>query len=66
LKFDSATGALALDEAFHDADGKPGFNFADRDWPHGWKDRENRMAWCFRAELSSICAPVPTGVFAGR
>ncbi len=37
LKLDPATGALSLDEAFHDADGKPGFNFADREWPHGWK-----------------------------
>jgi hypothetical protein len=26
-----------MDDAFHDADGKPGFKFADRDWPHGWK-----------------------------
>ena len=37
LKFDPATGALSMDEAFHDTDGKAGFNFADRDWPHGWK-----------------------------
>ncbi len=37
LKFDQATGALSVDDSFHDADGKPGFNFADRDWPHGWK-----------------------------
>ena len=37
LKFDPATGALAMDESFHDADGKPGFNFIDRDWPQGWK-----------------------------
>jgi hypothetical protein len=37
LKFDSATGALGFDEGFHDADGKPGFNLADRQWPHGWK-----------------------------
>jgi hypothetical protein len=37
LKLDQATGALTLDEAFHDADGKPGFNFANRDWPHGWR-----------------------------
>lgn len=35
LKFDQATGALTMDETFHDADGKAGFNF-DRDWPHGW------------------------------
>jgi hypothetical protein len=26
-----------MDGAFHDADGKPGFNFADRGSPHGWK-----------------------------
>jgi hypothetical protein len=26
-----------MDDAFHDAEGKPGFNLADRDWPHGWK-----------------------------
>jgi hypothetical protein len=37
LKLDQATGALTLDNAFHDADGKPGFNFANRDWPQGWK-----------------------------
>jgi 56kDa selenium binding protein (SBP56) len=37
LKFDPATGVLTMDEAFHDADGKPGFNFENRDWPHGWK-----------------------------
>jgi 56kDa selenium binding protein (SBP56) len=37
LKLDQATGALSLDQAFHDANGKPGFDMADRDWPHGWK-----------------------------
>ncbi len=37
LKFDSSSGAISIDEAFHDADGKSGFNFSDRDWPHGWK-----------------------------
>jgi hypothetical protein len=37
LKFDPATGALSMDDTFHDADGRPGFNFADREWPHGWK-----------------------------
>jgi hypothetical protein len=37
LKFDPQTGALTMDEAFHDAGGKPGFDFANRDWPHGWK-----------------------------
>lgn len=36
LKFDQRTGILTLDRAFHDVDGKPGFNF-DRAWPHGWK-----------------------------
>jgi hypothetical protein len=37
LKFDPSTGAISLDEAFHDSDGKPGFNFNNREWPHGWK-----------------------------
>jgi len=37
LKLDQATGALSLDKDFHDASGKPGFDMADRDWPHGWK-----------------------------
>jgi hypothetical protein len=37
LKLDQKTGVLSVDDAFHDADGKPGFNLADRDWPHGWK-----------------------------
>jgi hypothetical protein len=37
LKFDPSFGAISVDESFHDADGKPGFRFADRDWPHGWK-----------------------------
>jgi hypothetical protein len=37
VKLDLATGALTMDDTFHDADGKPGFNFADREWPHGWK-----------------------------
>jgi hypothetical protein len=36
LKFDPSTGAISLDDAFHDSDGKPGFNFSNRDWPHGW------------------------------
>jgi hypothetical protein len=37
VTLDQATGALAMDNSFHDPDGKPGFNFADREWPHGWK-----------------------------
>ncbi|MGO8797017.1 MAG: hypothetical protein ACLQLC_19525 [Candidatus Sulfotelmatobacter sp.] len=37
LKFDPANGAISLDDAFHDSDGKPGFNFTDRVWPQGWK-----------------------------
>jgi hypothetical protein len=36
LKFDQTTGALTLDEAFHDDAGKPGMNFIDRSWPQGW------------------------------
>ena len=37
MKLDPASGALTIDEAFRGTDGKPGFNFDNRDWPHGWK-----------------------------
>lgn len=36
LKFDPQTGALAIDETFHDTNGKPGFDFSNRDWPQAW------------------------------
>lgn len=37
VKLDQATGALSIDEAFHDDNGKPGFDMTNREWPHGWK-----------------------------
>ena len=37
VKLDQATGALSIDTAFHDDNGKPGFDMANREWPHGWK-----------------------------
>jgi hypothetical protein len=37
LKLDQATGALSIDPAFRDTDGQPGFSFAERKWPQGWK-----------------------------
>jgi len=37
VKMDPNTGSVSLDENFRDTDGKPGFSFADRQWPHGWK-----------------------------
>jgi hypothetical protein len=36
LTFDSETGALTVDRAFHDDKGNPGFDFDSRTWPHGW------------------------------
>lgn len=36
LTLDQQTGALAIDTAFCDADGKPGFSFDARAWPHGF------------------------------
>jgi hypothetical protein len=36
LKLDASSGALTIDEAFRDTDGKAGFSFATRAWPHGW------------------------------
>ncbi len=37
LKLDQKTGVLSVDAAFRDTDGQPGFSFAEREWPHGWK-----------------------------
>jgi hypothetical protein len=37
LKLDPASGKLSVDDAFRDQDGKPGFSFSERAWPHGWK-----------------------------
>jgi hypothetical protein len=36
LRLDEVTGALSVDETFRDTDGKAGFSFAKRAWPHGW------------------------------
>ena len=36
VKLDPKTGALSLDEAFRDSDGKVGFSFVGKQWPHGW------------------------------
>ena len=36
LKLDAASGTLTIDETFRDTDGKVGFSFAKRAWPHGW------------------------------
>jgi hypothetical protein len=37
LKLNETTGAISVDMDFRDRDGKPGFSFAEREWPHGWK-----------------------------
>jgi hypothetical protein len=37
LKIDLETGALSVDDDFRDTDGKVGFSFSERTWPHGWK-----------------------------
>ncbi len=36
LKLSQATGVIAVDSAFRDAEGNPGFSFGARQWPHGW------------------------------
>jgi hypothetical protein len=36
LTLDAKTGAIEIDSRFRDADGKPGFSFDQRAWPHGW------------------------------
>jgi hypothetical protein len=37
MEFDPPSGVLKLDESFRDNNGKPGFNFENREWPQGWK-----------------------------
>jgi hypothetical protein len=37
LKLNETTGSLTVDIDFRDTDGQPGFSFAEREWPHGWK-----------------------------
>jgi 56kDa selenium binding protein (SBP56) len=41
LQLDQSTGALTMDTAFHGADGRPGFSFDNREWPHGWTGSAN-------------------------
>lgn len=41
LTLDETSGQLSVDAAFHDTDGKPGFNFENRQWPHGWRGSAN-------------------------
>jgi len=36
VKLDAKTGSLSVDESFRDDSGKPGFDLANRKWPHGW------------------------------
>lgn len=36
LKLDAGSGALTIDEAFRDTDGRAGISFTKREWPHGW------------------------------
>lgn len=36
LKLNETTGAVSIDENFRGIDGKPGFSFTSRAWPHGW------------------------------
>ena len=41
LTLDQSNGAIKVDTAFHDSQGQPGFNFDNREWPHGWKGSAN-------------------------
>jgi hypothetical protein len=37
LTFDPDSGKIAVDRAFKDHSGRPGFDTGPRNWPHGWK-----------------------------
>jgi hypothetical protein len=39
LKLDESTGALTMDSALRDADGKSSVSFERSDWPHGWSGK---------------------------
>jgi hypothetical protein len=41
VKLDQNTGAVTMDAAFHGTDGKAGFSFDKREWPHGWAGSAN-------------------------
>ena len=41
LNVDESTGTLTIDTAFHNEVGRPGFNFDNRKWPHGWQGSAN-------------------------
>ena len=43
VKLDQSTGALTMDNAFHDAIGKPGFDFAIESGP--WVDGRRGATW---------------------
>lgn len=49
LKLDVATGAISMDEAFHDADDKPGFTFAE----YRWSGRRSHRRRSLEAKLCS-------------
>ncbi len=57
VKLDTETGVLSVDEAFKDDNGKPGFDLANRKWPHGWTGTGSRTEWCSRANASVIAMP---------
>jgi len=42
VNFDPASGALAIDDRFHDAgDPRPGIDLSNKTWPHGFSGRAN-------------------------
>jgi hypothetical protein len=50
LTFDPGSGAIALDAAFHDAQGRAGLDLTDRVWPHGWKGAAHAHGIVFSRE----------------
>lgn len=59
LKLDEKTGALSIDTAFRDVDGKVGFSSDSRSQPHGWRGNAKVHGAGFtrrdKPALKSIC-----------
>jgi hypothetical protein len=50
VKLDTQTGALAVDEAFQDDSGKPGFDMANPNGPMAGRAPASRTVWSSRAD----------------
>ena len=51
VKMDQTTGTLTMDDAFHDADGKPGFTLRTNSGPTAGRGRASPTGWFSRGNF---------------